>query len=178
MFRKALTAVTFLTILIIFPLEKVKAQQQFSQSLFRMAEGFVRIAEPGELADTLSVWGDVNSPGRYIVPRGTKVHELISYARGPMQQGRSGQNLDWSQFRLEISVSRPSQNGDEEIVTSYEFKYSDPYPAELRDFRLGNDYIVSLETKRRPSFVDWLRVVSSIVGTTATTIIIVDRLTE
>jgi hypothetical protein len=61
---------------------------------------------------------------------------------------------------------------------SYEFHYNEPVPAELRSIGLRNDYIVSVELKRRPAFVDWLRVVSSVVGTTATAIIIVDRLTE
>lgn len=177
MIRNVLFAVFALLFFTLLPLKKVSAQQ-ISESLFRMAEGFVRIAEPGQLSDTLSVWGDVNSPGRYIVPRGTKVHELISYARGPIQSRQTIQNLDWSQLRLEISISRPQPNEDQDRVTSYEFRYDDPYPSELRDYRLGNDSIVSLEIKRKPSFVDWLRVVSSIVGTTATTIIIVDRLTE
>lgn len=175
-YRIFISAIAFLFIFSI-KTDALKAQQ-LSESLFRMAEGFVRIAEPGQLSDTLSVWGDVNSPGRYIVPRGTKVHELISYARGPIQSRQTIQNLDWSQLRLEISISRPQPNQEHDQVTSYEFQYDDPYPSELRDYRLGNDYIVSLEIKRKPSFVDWLRVVSSIVGTTATTIIIVDRLTE
>lgn len=177
MLRKILAVLTFITLFSCVYVQKASAQQ-FSQSLFRMAEGFVRIAEPGQLADTLSVWGDVNSPGRYIVPRGTKVHELISYARGPIQSRTTIQNLDWSKLRVEISISRPGNNQNQEIVDSYTFHYNEPYPSELRDFRLGNDYLVSLEVKRKPAFVDWLRVISSIVGTTATTIIIVDRLTE
>ncbi|WP_234571616.1 hypothetical protein [Rhodohalobacter sp. 614A] len=178
MLRKAISVILFLFLITTICSQKVNAQNQFSQSLFRMAEGFVRIAEPGQLSDTLSVWGDVNSPGRYIVPRNTKVHELVSYARGPIQSRIAGQNLDWSKLRLEISISRPQGNGQPDEVASYEFMYNDPYPVDLRNYHLGNDYIVSVEVKRKPAFVDWLRVVSSIVGTTATTIIIVDRLTE
>lgn len=151
--------------------------QNINASMFRLAEGFVRIAEPGQLADTLNVWGDVNAPGRYIVPRGTTAHELISYARGPVQSRGNIQNLDWSKLRVEVTISRPSQNGDD-IAQSYEFRYSEPLPGALRDVELGNDYLVSLEIKRKPAFVDWLRVISSVVGTTATAIIIVDRIAE
>lgn len=151
--------------------------QNISPNMFRLAEGFVRIAEPGQLADTLNVWGDVNAPGRYIVPRGTTAHELISYARGPVQSRGNVQNLDWSKLRVEVTISRPTANGDD-VAQSYEFRYSEPLPGDLRDIELQNDYLVSLEIKRKPAFVDWLRVISSIVGTTATAIIIVDRISE
>jgi hypothetical protein len=153
------------------------AAQNISPNMFRLAEGFVRIAEPGQLADTLNVWGDVNAPGRYIVPRGTTAHELISYARGPVQSRGNVQNLDWSKLRVEVTISRPTTNGDD-VAQSYEFRYSEPLPGDLREIELGNDYLVSLEIKRKPAFVDWLRVISSVVGTTATAIIIVDRISE
>lgn len=153
------------------------AAQDINTSMFRLAEGFVRIAEPGQLADTLNVWGDVNAPGRYIVPRGTTAHELISYARGPVQSRGSTQNLDWSKLRVEVTISQPNPSGDDR-AQSYEFRYSEPLPGDLREVELGNDDLVSLEIKRKPAFVDWLRVISSIVGTTATAIIIVDRISE
>jgi hypothetical protein len=151
--------------------------QNISPNMFRLAEGFVRIAEPGQLADTLNVWGDVNAPGRYIVPRGTTAHELISYARGPVQSTGNNRQLDWSKLRVEVTISRPRPNGDDS-AQSYEFRYSEPLPGDLREIELGNDYLVSLEIKRKPAFVDWLRVISSVVGTTATAIIIVDRISE
>ena len=86
------------------------AQTAASSQMFRLSEGFVRIAEPGQITDTLSVWGDISAPGRYVVPRGTKVHELISYARGPIASRTAGQNLDWSKVRIQISVSRYNQS--------------------------------------------------------------------
>ena len=53
-------------------------QLQYSQQ-FRLGERIIRVAEPGQLADTLNVWGDVNSPGRYLVPKNTTLPQLISY---------------------------------------------------------------------------------------------------
>ncbi len=153
------------------------AQAQVGQT-FRLAEGFVRIAEPGQISDTLSVWGDINAPGRYIVPRGTKPHELISYARGPVASRTAGQRLDWSKVRIEISISRYDDASGEETSQTFTFRYNEPYPAELRDFSLRSDDIISFEVLRRPAFVDWLSVISSVLGATATTIIILDRLAD
>lgn len=143
---------------------------------FRMGEGLVRIAEPGQLADTVSVWGDVNAPGRYVVPRGTKAHELISYARGPIQARYSSQNIDWNKLRVEITISRFNRQTGNETIRSYKFRYNEPYPAELRNYLLQNDEIVSIELKRRPAFIDYLRVTATIVSTAATTFLIIDRL--
>lgn len=145
---------------------------------FRLAEGFVRIAEPGQLSDTLSVWGDINAPGRYIVPRGIRVHELISHARGPVASRTAGQNLDWSKIRLEISISRFDRERGIETVETFEYRYDEPYSHELRNYILRGDDIVAIEVKRKPAFVDWLRVFSTVVSATATTIIVVDRLTN
>src|SRR5690554_7643768 len=71
---------------------------------FRMGERIIRIAEPGQLADSVNVWGDVGSSGRYLVPEGTSLPLLLSYSFGP-QTLRDGQtNLDWSKMRVEIHI--------------------------------------------------------------------------
>src|SRR6056297_3984756 len=93
-----------LTLFLLIPFTQQVNAQTTDSMLFRLSEGFVRIAEPGQIADTLSVWGDINAPGRYIIPRGTTVGELISYARGPARQ-QGGQRADWNEIRLEISIS-------------------------------------------------------------------------
>ncbi|MCC5906609.1 MAG: hypothetical protein JJU13_10400 [Balneolaceae bacterium] len=171
-------AITLGILFLFFPVyETLKAQAGGSQ-VFRLSEGFVRIAESGQLADTLTVWGDVSAPGRYIIPRNTTVHELISYARGPMTANRAGQRLDWSKVRLEVTISRYNSENGSETSETYTFRYNEPFPAELRDYPLRNDDIISLEVLRRPSFVDWLGVVTSVLGATATTIIILDRLSD
>lgn len=157
--------------------EIMKAQTTTSQ-MFRLSEGFVRIAEPGQITDTLSVWGDISAPGRYLVPRGTKVHELISYARGPIASRTAGQNLDWSKVRVQISISRNNVTTGEENVRLFTHRYDEPYPAELRDIVLRSDDLVSVEVLRKPAFVDWLRVFSTVASATATTIIVVDRLSN
>ncbi len=151
------------------------ATAQLTQ-LDRMAEGIIRIAEPGQLADSVNVWGDINNPGRYLVPRGTRVHELISYARGPNSFRTTETMLDWSKLRVEINISRFDPDNGIENVESYQFRYSDPYPAELRNYQLSNDEIVMVELKRRAGFHDYVRVVGPIVSIFASAALIYYRL--
>ena len=172
--KQTLTALLFFLVLIPVTGEILRAQQ-LGPTLFRMAEGFVRIAEPGQLADTVTVWGDINSPGRYIVPRDTKPHELIGYARGPIRRGGGTVELDWSELRVEINISTYNDESRLENVENFEFRYNEPYPAELRQFELQNDQIVSLEVKRRPTFRDYLSVVAPILTAANITILIIER---
>ncbi|MDZ7692700.1 MAG: hypothetical protein U5K69_16505 [Balneolaceae bacterium] len=60
-----------------------QGQQLYQSQQFRLGDRIIRVAEPGQISDTLNVWGDINSPGRYLVPRGTSLPQLISYAFGP-----------------------------------------------------------------------------------------------
>lgn len=174
---KFFTLSSLFIVLFVFSLpEYSKAQTASPSQMFRLSEGFVRIAEPGQITDTLSVWGDISAPGRYVVPRGTKVHELISYARGPIASRTAGQNLDWSKVRVQISISRYNQTSGDESVATFIHRYNEPYPAELRDYTLRGDDLISVEVLRKPAFVDWLRVFSTVASATATTIIVIDRL--
>jgi len=135
----------------------------------------VRIAEPGEIADTLSLWGDVTAPGRYIVPRGTTVPELISYARGPISLRTGETTLDWSQVRLEIAISRFNEDLALEEVFNFRYRYNEPMPEELREFRLRSDDMVSLQVRRRPIFKDYVEVVAPAVTLLLSVILIYDR---
>jgi hypothetical protein len=159
--------------------EFAEAQQtrQMPQSQqFRLAEGIVRIAEPGEMSDLVNIWGDVNAPGRFSIPRGTTLTELISYARGPASYRTGETTLDWSKLRVEVSVSRYSEEENGEEIYNFRYRYTERAPLGIRDFVLREDDIVSLEVKRRPSIVDYLRVVGPVASITATTLLVFDRL--
>ncbi len=143
--------------------------------MFRLGEGMVRIAEPGEIADTLSLWGDVTAPGRYIVPRGTTVPELISYARGPISLRTGETTLDWSQVRLEIAISRFNAESGIEEVFNFRYRYNEPLPVELREFQLRSDDMVSLQVRRRPIFKDYVEVAAPAVTLLLSIILIYDR---
>lgn len=153
-----------------------QGQQQLRSQQFRLGERIIRVAEPGQLADTVNVWGDINSPGRYLIPKGTTLPELISYSFGPQTLRSNEAQLDWSKLRVEVNVSEYHQDTGNEVVKNFTYKFDDPLPAGMRDFELQNDQVIALQVKRRPSFVDYVRVVAPIVSTVATGFLIIDRL--
>jgi hypothetical protein len=167
-----------LTIFLLFGFGWQLSSAQGTQ-VFRLGEGMVRIAEPGQLADTLAVWGDVSNSGRYIVPRGTTPHELISYARGIQRTGFADQiELDWSKRRIEISISTYNKETGIETVERFTYRYNEPYPAELRTYQLRNDQIITVEVKRSATILDYVRFVAPITTFIASTYFLIERLTD
>lgn len=81
-----------------------RTQLRFSQQ-FRLGSRIIRVAEPGQLADSVNVWGDIHSPGRYLIPINTTLPELISYALGPQTRSNRNTQLNWSKRRVEVAVS-------------------------------------------------------------------------
>jgi hypothetical protein len=148
-------------------------QLQYSQ-MFRMAEGFVRIAEPGQIADTLNIWGDVSLPGRYMVPRRTNVSDLISFARGPIRFQSGETQIDWSRVRLDIAISRFDPELGEQAFT-FRYNYNEPMPVGMRNFTLQNNDLVSIQTRRKPIFIDYVRVIAPTLSIILSTILIYDR---
>lgn len=171
-------AAAFLFILSSHDIVKAQAGSQ----VFRLGEGMVRIAEAGQLADTLAVWGDVSNAGRYIVPRGTTPHELLSYARGISRTGAGAGGdqvqLDWSKRRVEINISTFDPETGIETVENFEFRYSEPFPAELRTYMLQNDQIITVEIKRSATILDYIRFISPITTFAASTYFLIDRLLD
>ena len=155
---------------------QVQGQQLEYSNQFRIAERIIRIAEPGQFADTLNVWGDVNSPGRYLIPRSTTLPELISYSFGPTTFRSNEAELDWSKLRLEIKVSRYNQENKSVNIETFNYKYTDPEPAEMFEYNLMNNDIVTLQVKRRPAFIDYVRVIAPVISSAAAGFLIVERL--
>jgi hypothetical protein len=154
---------------------QISDQIRLSQQ-FRLADGIIRIAEPGQLADTVNVWGDVNNPGRYLVPRGTTLPELISYSRGPARFLTGETTIDWSKIRVEVSVSRFNPETSTEEFRTFRYRYNEPLPEGMRGYRLSNDEVIAMQVRRKPAFIDYVRVVAPVVTIVATSILIVDRL--
>lgn len=152
-----------------------QGQLQFSQQFIR-GETIIRVAEVGQLADSVHVWGDVNVAGVYVVPRGSSLAQVISFSRGPSRYFTSETVLDWSKLRIEVTVN--SWNGEEERMEgkTYTFKYNESLPVGMTDYVIQNNDVVMIELKRKPAFVDWIRVVAPVVSTVATTILIIQNL--
>jgi len=170
-------ALSFLFIIIFSTIASAQISDQIRLSQqFRLADGIIRIAEPGQLADTVNVWGDVNNPGRYLVPRGTTLPELISYSRGPARFITGETTIDWSKMRIEVNVSRLNSDTGREEFHSFRYRFNEPLPEGMRSYRLSNDEVIALQVRRRPAFMDYVRVVAPVVTIVATSILIVDRL--
>lgn len=150
-------------------------QMGFSQQ-FRLGDRIIRVAEPGQLADTLNVWGDVNSPGRYLVPRGTTLPQLISYTFGPQTIRDRESNLDWSKMRVEVNISEYSQQKGQEIVKNFKYRFDEPLPQGMRSFDLENNQVVSIQVKRKPAFIDYVKVIGPVISGVAGTLLILERL--
>ncbi len=154
---------------------QVNRQLETSQQ-FRLAERIIRIAEPGEFADTLNVWGDINSPGRYLIPRTTTLPELVSYSFGPATIRNNETSLDWSKLRLEIKVSRFNAANGQVNVETFKYKYDEPEPAEMFVYDLQNNDIVTVQVKRKPAFIDYVRVIAPVISSVAAGFLIIERL--
>lgn len=150
-------------------------QLDFSQQ-FRLADRIIRVAEPGQLSDTLNVWGDVNSPGRYLVPRNTTLPQLISYAFGPQTIRDRESNLDWSKMRVEINISNYDEEKGMEEIQNFKYRFNEPLPEGMRSFDLKNNQVVAIQVKRKPAFIDYVRVIAPVISGVATSILIIERL--
>ncbi|MEX0720001.1 MAG: hypothetical protein WD059_04985 [Balneolaceae bacterium] len=143
---------------------------------FRLAERIIRIAEPGQLTDSVNVWGDVGSSGRYVIPRGTTLPLLLSYSFGP-QTLRDGQtNLDWSKMRVEVNIQEFDKDNNVQKMKKFDYRFEEPFPEGMNNFTLENNQTVTLRVKRKPSFRDYVGVIAPVISAIATSIIIVDRL--
>lgn len=149
-------------------------------SYAQMEEGtgdrYIRVAEIGELADSVNVWGDVGSSGRYIVPERTTLPELISFSFGYTQLRGNDANIDWAKTQIEVKVSRYSENRKMVEVALFRYQYHDPEPVEMFEFDLQNNDIVTVQVRRRPSLTDYVGVVAPVIGVVATSFLLIENL--
>lgn len=172
-----------LLVFFLLPMMFVLSQEAMAQSrgvpqsqLFRLGDGVVRIADERQLADSVNVWGDISNPGRYIVPRGTTVPDLLSYARGPVSLRTGDIILDWSEVRLEIAISRYNKEEGKEEAFRFVYRYNEPIPDDLRYFVIQNNDLVSLRVLRRPTFRDYVNVIAPSVSLLISTLVLWERL--
>jgi hypothetical protein len=149
-------------------------QAQFPEGL---SDRYIRVAEMGELVDSINVWGDVGSSGRYLVPEGTNLPDLISFSFGYTALGREA-TIDWAKTQLEVKVSRYDRSRRIVDVAFFRYQYHDPEPVEMFEFELQNNDIVTLQVRRRPSLTDYVGVIAPVIGVVATSLLLLERLTE
>jgi len=164
---------SYTTLTLFFLLITTTVQAQLPETL---SDRYIRVAEMGELVDSINVWGDVGSPGRYLVPEGTNLPDLISFGFGYAQLGGREANIDWARTQVEVKVSRFDQNRRLVEVAYFRYQYHDPEPVELWEFELQNNDIVTLQVRRRPSLADYVSVIAPVLSVLTTSILLIDRL--
>jgi len=164
---------SFTTVTLLLLLISTNVQAQLPETL---SDRYIRVAEMGELVDSINVWGDVNSAGRYLVPEGTNLPDLISFGFGYASITGREANIDWAKTQVEVKVSRFDQNRRLVEVAYFRYQYHDPEPAELWEFELQNNDIVTLQVRRRPSLADYVSVIAPVLSVLTTSILLIDRL--
>ncbi len=175
--RSILSVVLFCFLWIGFHTANAQTLRNTPQSQqFRLGERIIRIAEPGQLADSVNVWGDVGSAGRYLVPKGTTLPLLLTYSFGPQTLRGNEIDLDWSKMRVEINVQEYDSNNQLQTMEKFKYRFEEPFPPGMNEFVVTNDQTVTVRVKRKPSFRDYVGVVAPVISAIATSIIIIDRL--
>ena len=167
------TQIICLLFLILYSTDEAQAQIRSD-----FADGYIRFAEAGQLVDTVNVWGDLARTGRYIIPRGTTITELVSFGGGPTSVGVGlrGRESTFSSVKLRIHLSKFNKERGREEIKSFQIEFDDPIPFELRNYTLSNEEIITVEIKRTPSFLDVLGVLGPLLGIATTTIVLIDRI--
>jgi hypothetical protein len=168
---------TFKFIFINFAISLIFFCTAYSQVPEGLSDRYIRVAEIGELVDSVNVWGDVNSQGRYLVPEGTNLPDLISFSFGYATLGREA-SVDWAKTQIEIKVSRFNENRRLVEVAYFRYRYHDPEPPEMWEFELQNNDIVTLQVRRRASIADYVGVIAPVLGVLTTSLLLWDRLRD
>jgi hypothetical protein len=169
---KRIFSYTTLTLFLLLITTTVQAQLPET-----LGDRYIRVAEMGELVDSINVWGDVGSSGRYLVPEGTNLPDLISFSFGYTPLGREAA-IDWAKTQVEIKVSRFDENRRMVEVAYFRYRYHDPEPVELWEFELQNNDVVTLQVRRRPSLTDYIGVIAPVLTVLTTSLILWERLRD
>lgn len=167
---------SLLFLFLLIPISDNLVAQNLNNAFFPEADRIIRIAEKGVIADSINVWGDVSSAGRYLIPSGTRLPELISYGFGPEFLRTGGAELDWAKVSLQIKISRFNRERQVVDLTMFKYQLEEREPVEMFNYKLQNNDIVTIRVRRKPGFLDVLRVIGPIAALAASTALIIDRL--
>ncbi len=167
--RQTFRLVTILILIGAFYAPTVGAQQiDYDRSRYNSA-AYYKYQEAGDITILVNVWGSVQSPGLYEIPRGTQLNWLFSAAGGPTIGATS-----WGDDReLTVRLLR-SVNGQNQVV--FETVMNDEVFIPEQNPVLQDGDILVVEKYTRPIFT-W-RDVFPVVSATSTVISVVLLLTR
>ncbi|MCP5061879.1 MAG: hypothetical protein GY936_05365 [Ignavibacteriae bacterium] len=130
---------------------------QFTGKMQNRYGGFYDYSDPGSFNISISVWGFVKYPGRYVVPEYTTVVDLLSYVGGPTDDS----NLD------ELRIYRIDDNNKEQMI-AFDFNdlmWADGLDSKYRDvpaLRPSDIFVVPGEP--RMYFLDYLSLTFGVIS--------------
>ncbi len=143
----------------------------------------VRLAPTGVLADTINVWGAVTMRGRFMVPRGTTVTQMLSYTGGPGVGGSATRVGDarsvyayFSRPQVEIYLHRFDEYEQREVIERWVYRLRDPFPEGMRNYQLQNGEYVTVAIRTKPTNLQLVLFGITTLGSLAGGYFLVERL--
>jgi hypothetical protein len=147
---------------------EAQVNNMYQSQNFRLGEAHYRVAEPTQIADTILVWGDVQLPGTYLVPRGINLAQMLAYARGPINLRTLETDLDWSQIFIEINISNRDTGESFQLIQNVDGSIG----PEFFQKRMSNFDTIIIRVRRKPNFLDYVRAYSPVIATVLNTLLL------
>ena len=152
-------------------------QDAFTPGIYGSSVANYHFANPGDFTMLVSVWGNVGRSGRYEIPVGSNIGDLLSLAGGPGGDVRGVVGADtWSRRQAGTTIvrlSRLSEGGGSdgrEIIM--ELRIDDLLKLRESDVPLQDGDIVMIDRLRPFNIWDLF----SLVSTSGTVILLLDRI--
>ncbi len=159
-----------------------QSYSQIEQEVPQFRSDIVRLAATGVLADTINVWGAVTQRGRFMVPRGTTVTQMLSYTGGPGIGGRSTRVGEarsiygyYARPQVEVYLHRYDEDMQEEKLERWVYRLREPFPPGMRDYQLQNGEYVTVLIRTRPTTLQYVLFGITTLGSLAGGYFLVER---
>ena len=177
--RFILTTAFTVVIFASFGINQAYAQRDMPE--FR--SDIVRLAPTGVLADTINVWGAVSMRGRFMVPRGTTVTQMLSYTGGPgigsgTSRGGGDRNIFGFHARpqVEVYLHRYDETEQREVLELWTYRLREPFPEGMRDYRLQNGEYITVNVRTRPTTLQYVLFGITTLGSLAGGYFLIERI--
>jgi len=152
-------------------------QDQFTPGIYGSSVANYYFAQPGDFTMLVSVWGDVGRSGRYEVPVGTNIGDLLSLAGGPGADVRGVVGGDrYSQRQSGRTIVRLSRladgggGGGREIILEY--RIEDLLKLKEQEVPLQEGDIIMIDRVRPFNIWDLF----TLISTSGTILLLLDRI--
>ena len=151
-----------------------RIQDLFTPGIYGSNVANFYFAQPGDFTMLVSVWGDVGRSGRYEVPVGTDIGQLLSLAGGPGADVRGVVGADtWSRRgagKTIVRLSRLTGGAGREIILEY--RIEDLLTLRERDVPLQEGDIIMIDRVRPFNIWDLF----TLLSTSGTLLLLLDRI--